>query len=193
MRYDILTISNLIKQNSTVLDLGCGDGELLNILKTKKNAKVKGIDIDEDKIFKCFEKGVPAYHGDMEEILPHYKNKSYDYVVLSLTLHQVKNPEKIIKEAIRVGKNVIISFPNFAHWKIRLNILFKGKLPTCDYSKYEWFSDKYVHFITVKDFEEFCLKSNIKIIEKKFFPETISKINPNFFSISAIYCVRGES
>jgi len=192
MRYDILKIFNLIESNSSILDLGCGDGELLLLLKNKKNAKVKGIDIDEKKVISSLKKGLQVYHGDMEEVLPHYRKDSYDYVILSLTLHQVKNPEKIIIEAARVGKNVIISFPNFGYWKIRFNIFFKGTLPSCDYTKYEWFSDKFVHFITVNDFEKFCNKRKLKVLKKIFLPEFFAKLNPNLLSSSAIYCLRGE-
>ncbi len=192
MRLDILNIFNLIEENSSVIDLGCGDGELLHLLKNKKNSKVKGIDIDEKKIHKCIEKGLPVFHGDIEDILPHYKDKLYDYAILSLTLHQVKNPENIILQSVRIAKKVIITFPNFANLKIRLSILFNGKLPVCDYSVYEWYSDKYVHFITIKDFENFCKSRNLKILKRKFLPEGISKINPNLFANFAVYCLKGE-
>jgi len=192
MRVDILKIADLIEKNSSVLDLGCGDGELLEILKKSKNANVRGIDIDDEKVFKCIEKGLNVYHGDMEEILPHYRDKSYDYVVLSLTLHQVRNPEKTLKEAVRIGKKVIVSFPNFANIKIRFNVLFNGKLLLCDYSKYEWFSENYVHFITIKEFEKFCEEKGYKILKRVFIPEHVSLLNPNLFASSAIYCLRGE-
>ncbi len=192
MRYDILKIFNLIENNSSVLDLGCGDGELLLLLKKKKKAVVKGIDIDEEKVLKCIEKGLSVYHGDMDEVLQCYREKSYDYVVLSLTLHQVRNPEKILSEAIRIGKKVIVSFPNFVNLKIRLNILLKGTLPVCDYTKYEWYSEKYVHFVTIKDFEKYCHGKGVKVLKKIFIPENFSKLNPNLFATSAIYCLRGE-
>ncbi len=192
MRIDILRISEIIRNDSTVLDLGCGQGELLFLLKNKKNAIVKGIDINEKNVLSCIEKGLSVFHGDMEEVLPHNRTKYYDYVVLSLTLHQVKNPEKIIDESVRVGKKVIISFPNFAYWKIRLKILLNGRLPSCDYSKYEWFTENYVHFITVKEFENFCNKKGYEILSKNFLPEFASKLNPDLFSSSAIYCIRSR-
>ncbi len=189
MRRDILNIVNFVEKGSSVLDLGCGDGELLSLLITKKNCKGKGIEINEKKILKCIEKGLTVYHGDMDEILSCYQNRSYDYIILSLTLHQVKNPEKIIDESVRIGKKVIISFPNFANWRIRFNLLFKGTLPTYDSCAYEWYSENYVHFITIKEFERFCKKKGLKILKKKFLPETFFWINPNFIAHSAIYCL----
>ena len=188
LRKDFLTIIELINENSSVLDLGCGEGELLSLLKNRKKIKAKGIEIDEKKVLAALNKGVTVYHGDFEEILPCYKSKSYDYVILSLTLHEVKNPEKIILEALRVGKNVIISFPNFANIKVRLGILINGRFSDCEFLEYKWYDRKFIHFITVKEFEKFCLDKEIIIQRKIFFPSH-GVIAPNLLSTFVIYCL----
>ena len=192
MRKDFEIIISMIKEKSKVLDLGCGEGELLFLLKRRKNIIAKGIERNEKKVINSLAKGISVFHGDMEDILPQYATRSYDYIILSLTLHETMNPGKILKETLRVGKNVIVSFPNFGHWKVRFNVLFKGELSKDVFPEYHWFSKHYVHFITVKKFECYCKKRGILILRKIYY-NSVPLINKNLFTYYGIYCLQGIS
>ncbi|MEO0292735.1 MAG: methionine biosynthesis protein MetW [candidate division WOR-3 bacterium] len=185
------TICSYIKEGSSVLDLGCGECELLERLIKNKNVKGQGIEIDEKKIYKCVERGVPVLHEDIEYGLPDYKNKSFDYIVLQQSLSEVvKQPEKVIEEALRVGKKVIISFSNFAHYKARFQIFFKGKTPVTPSLPYSWYDTPNLHFLSISDFIDYCKERKIKIEKANFlgFKKRVY-LFPNFFALVGIFMI----
>ena len=163
LNYSIIT--NMIDSNLTVLDVGCGDGTLMKMLQ-EKNIHTTGIDIDQDNIIKCLEKGLSVIQGDIDEGLQGYSNDSYDYVILNQTLQSTEKPDFVIQEMLRVGKNVVVSFPNFAYWKVRFYLMFCGKMPKSKMLPFEWYDTPNIHLLTIKDFYDFAKRHNFKIIKK---------------------------
>lgn len=163
LNYSIIT--DMIESDSTVLDLGCGDGVLLKMLKDKK-INARGIDINQDNIVKCLEKGLSVFQGDIDEGLHEYPDKSYDYVILNQTLQSTQKPDYVIEEMLRVGKKIVVSFPNFAYWKVRFYLFFKGRMPKSKILPFEWYNTPNIHLLTIKDFYDFTKKHNIKIEQK---------------------------
>lgn len=185
------TICSYIKERSSVLDLGCGDCELLHRLVKNKNVKAQGIEINEKEIYKCVKKGVSVLHEDIEYGLSEYKDKSFDYIVLQQSLSEVvKQPDKVIQEALRVGRKVIISFSNFAHYSARLQIFLKGRTPITPSLPYSWYDTPNLHFLSLSDFIEYCKERKIKI-EKKTYLGTKRKaiFLPNFCALVGIFMI----
>lgn len=160
---DYSLIKNLVENNSTVLDLGCGEGNLLKLLIEEKNVKGKGIEINQDKIIQCIHNGLSVIQGDIDEGLADFSDEEIDYVILNQTLQSVQKPDYVINEMLRVGKKAIVSFPNFAYWRIRLYLLLHGKMPKSKRLPFEWYDTPNIHLLTVRDFFDFCEKRNIKI------------------------------
>lgn len=171
-------ISGIIEPPSTVLDLGCGDGVLLKMLKDKK-IYATGIEIVQDKVIKCLEKGLSVIQGDIDEGLAEYPDDSYDYVVLNQTLQSTEKPDYVIQEMLRVGNKVVVSFPNFAYWKIRFNLFFNGRMPKSKILPFEWYNTPNIHLLTIDDFYEFTKKNDIKI--EKTICMTRAKVRRSFF------------
>ncbi|MBP9887089.1 MAG: methionine biosynthesis protein MetW [Leptospiraceae bacterium] len=187
LRLDFQYILDLISTGYRVLDLGCGDGDLLYLLK-KKGVRGQGIEKDENCIYKCIERGVTVHHGDLDEGLKHHIKKSFDYVILNQTIQETHNPGNIIKDCLRIGKKVIVVFPNFAHWKNRLQILFRGKTPVTDNLPYRWYNTPNLHFLSITDFEEFCEVQKIKIEDTAFFSDTKRiSLRPNLLAKLALF------
>lgn len=185
------TICDYIKNGASVLDLGCGDCELLHRLITDKNVKAQGIEINEKEIYKCVQKGVSVLHEDIEYGLSEYKDKAFDYIVLQQSLSEVvKKPDKVIQEALRVGKKVIISFSNFAHYSARLQIFLKGRTPITPSLPYAWYNTPNLHFLSLSDFIKYCKERNIKI-ERKTYLGTKRKayLFPNFIALVGIFMI----
>jgi methionine biosynthesis protein MetW len=149
-RLDYQIIMELIKPESRVLDLGCGDGELLQLLIEKKKCRAVGIELDEQSIYQCIEKGLTVSHADINEELGHYADQKFDYVIINESLQQVIDAEKTLEEALRVGKQVIAGVPNFCFWKARLQIFFKGRVPKTKCLPYEWYNTPNVRFFSLK-------------------------------------------
>jgi homoserine O-acetyltransferase len=194
-RIDYDEIGSLIKPDSTVLDIGCGDGQLLANLAADKNIKGVGIELDQDLVLACVAKGLPIIQHDIEQGLENYADKSYDYVILSQTVQTIKNPEKIFAELLRIGRKVIISFPNFAHWRCRAQLLFRGKAPVTRQLPFEWHGSPNIHSLSLKDFERFCSKLGVKV--EKRIPlnkTTLSPVRlaPNLFAEQVIYLTSKE-
>ncbi|MBU0663242.1 MAG: methionine biosynthesis protein MetW [Proteobacteria bacterium] len=166
MRYDLQIIASWIEPGSRVLDLGCGEGELLSFLKREKRVKGTGIESSEAKVTKCIEKGVQVLQGDITEEVHDYPDNSFDYVILSQTLQQVLEPDILIKELLRVGKKIIVSFPNFSYWSIRLQILFFGYAPKNRQLPYEWYNTPNIRIITIKDFRRFVKETGCVVIKE---------------------------
>jgi len=190
-RVDYELIETLIEPNSsTVLDVGCGDGQLLVNLVRDKNIRGKGIELDQELVLDCVCRRLPIIQQDIEEGLRYYGDKSFDYVILSQTLQTVKEPEKVFRELLRVGKKVIVSFPNFAHWRCRAQLLLFGKAPVTKQLPFGWYDSPNIHFLSLKDFDRFCKKLGVKV-EKKI-PLIKTRISPvrfapNLFAEQAIY------
>ncbi len=179
-RVDYEVIESLIEPGSSVLDIGCGEGALLANLIADKNINGEGIELDEKLVLDCVRRGLPIIQHDIEEGLENYAEKSYDYIILSQTLQTVKNTEKVLSELMRVGKKVIVSFPNFAHWRCRLQLLLEGKAPVTKQLPYKWYNSSNIHCLSLKDFEEFCKKLDIRI--EKRIPLTKVKLSPVKFA-----------
>lgn len=179
-----------IRQGSSVLDLGCGEGELLALLVREKSVKAQGIEINEQAIYECVARGLSVFHEDIDNGLSGYGDKTFDYVILNQSLQQVKKPDIVLKEALRVGKEVIIGFPNFAHYQARLQIFFAGKTPVTPSLPYAWYDTPNLHFLSVSDFIEYCHQRNIKLKKSVFIGKNRRvKIFPNLFALTGIFLV----
>ena len=189
-RVDYELIESLIEPNSSVLDVGCGDGELLAGLTMDKNIRGEGIDLEHDSVLDCVCRTLPVIQYDIERGLGAYEDKSFDVVILSQTLQTLKDPKKVFLEMLRVGKRVIVSFPNFAHWRCRLQLFAKGKAPVTPELPYGWHDSPNIHFLSLKDFERFCRELDVSI--EKRIPLTGYRLSPvrfapNLFAQQAIY------
>ncbi len=190
VKLDHKIILGLIQPDSSVLDLGCGDGELLSILARERKSLVRGIEIDEQAIYKCVARGLSVLQGDIDSDLPDYRDKSFDYVILNQSFQQVKQPDMVLKEALRVGKEVIVSFPNFAHYSARFQITLKGKTPITSSLPYEWYNTPNLHFLSILDFIEYCHKRDIKVKKSVFIGVNRKvKIFPNLFALVGIFLI----
>lgn len=176
-------ILNWITQGATVLDLGCGDGELLAVLINEKQIHAQGIELSETAIQRCVAQGLSVFQQDIDTGLSEYADKTFDYVILNQTLQQVKKPDLALKEALRVGKKVIVGFPNFVQSSARFQIFFKGKVPVTKALPYEWYDTPNLHFLGINDFKDYCKKRNIHI-EDSAFVRKGSKVTlfPNLFA-----------
>ena len=163
MKKEFNIIANLLKKNSKVLDVGCGDGELMKYINEKITNDVRGLEISKNNVQKCIEKGLTVIEGNAEKDLKQFPDLSFDYVILSQTLQAFLNPEIVIKELLRVGKRAIVTIPNFGHWKVRIDLLIKGTMPVTKSLPNEWYNTPNLHMCTIQDFYNFCKKRNIKI------------------------------
>ena len=163
IRKDWELIQKLIERNRKVLDIGCGDGNLINKLEKDNDSITSGLEIDGFLVRKAISNGLIVVQGSAEQDLEQYSDESFDYVVLSQTLQATIQPKKVLKEMLRIGGKVIVSFPNFGHWKIRAQLLINGKMPITTNLPYTWYDTPNIHFFTLKDFQEMCKDANIYI------------------------------
>ena len=163
IRKDLELIQTLIENNRKVLDIGCGEGELINKLKINKNADTRGLEVNGEFVRNALSNGLCVVQGNAEHDLDQYNNESFDYVILSQTLQAMYNPKKVLNNLLRIGAKAIISFPNFGHWKIRLQLLLKGRMPITEGLPYTWYDTPNIHFFTLKDFQVMCKDSKIYI------------------------------
>lgn len=182
-KVDNKTIADWINQGATVLDLGCGDGELLAFLTRVKQVHAQGIELDEHALIKCVTSGLSVYQQDIDTGLSEYANKSFDYVILNQTLQQVKKPAFVLQEALRVGKKVIVGIPNFAYYKGRVSIFFCGRVPVTASLPYQWFDTPNLHFLSINDFRDYTKNNNL-IINATFFKSGNRKVKllPNLLA-----------
>ena len=190
IQLDYRIILDLIKEKSSALDLGCGDGELLRILSDKKNVKSQGIEIDDQAIYKCVEKGLNVLHGDIDTSLSEYGDKSFDYVIMNQSLQQVIHLEEVLNNALRVGKQVIVGFPNFTYYKARLQIFFLGRTPVTPALPYKWYQTPNLHCLSIADFKIYCKQHRIKV-EKALYLGVHKKVClfPNVLANSSIFLI----
>lgn len=178
MKQEFKIISDLIEKNTRVLDVGCGDGILMEYLKYNKEIDIRGIEISKDNVQKCLSKGLTVIEGDAEKDLLQFPDSSFDFVILSQTLQAFLNPEIVIKELLRVGKKAIVTIPNFGFWKVRLHLLIKGTMPITKNLPDEWYNTPNLHMCTIKDFYNFCENRKIKLDKSlALHNEKISSIN----------------
>lgn len=195
-KYNI--ICDLVDEGVSILDLGCGSGDLLKLLKDKKNVKGRGVEINEDNVIKCIEKGLSVFQGNLDEGLKDYQDKSFDYVVLNQTLQCVHRPDYVINEMLRVGYKGVISFPNFAYWRVRLYLGLNGRMPKSSILPFEWYNTPNIHLLTINDFKEFCQERKIRILQEIFMNRAKIKKDffhnfiPNFYAEEAVFVVQRE-
>jgi methionine biosynthesis protein MetW len=188
MKNEFKVIADLIEKNTRVLDVGCGDGVLMEFLKDNKNIDIRGLEISKNKAQKCIEKGLTVIEGNAEFDLKQFPDKSFEYVVLSQTLQAFLNPELVINELLRVGKKAIVTIPNFGYWKVRLHLLLKGTMPVTEALPDQWYDTPNLHMCTIKDFVYFVKSRDIKIFKSLALNEkNTSLINNNNLGIKNLF------
>ena len=156
-------IEKLIAPGSSVLDIGCGDGDLLIRLAEERQAFVQGVELDEESVIRCIERGLPIYHSDLEKGLGSFQNDSFDYVILQNTVQTLRDPLKVLREMLRIGKQSVISFPNFAHWLVRLVFSIGGRMPVTPSLPYNWHDTPNIHLCSIEDFLDWCRKDQVRL------------------------------
>ena len=196
MKKEFKVIADLLPNNTRVLDVGCGDGSLMNFLVKKKNIEVRGLELEKNNVQACIYKGLPVIQGNAETELYQFPDQSFDYAVLSQTLQAFYNPDKVLKELLRIGKSVIVSIPNFGYWKVRTSLLFFGKMPMTKTLPHSWHNTPNLHMCSIKDLFNYCDEQNIKIQKVVGVNEdktsSIKKNNlemKNFFSKLGIFLI----
>jgi len=188
-------IIDVVEPGSSVLDLGCGEGNLLRALQVTKHARVQGIEVSDKAIQECVAKGLFVYHGDLNEGLADFNDKSVDYVILTNVIQVLHRPDYLIGEAARVGRNCIISIPNFGHWRVRFQLALYGSMPKTRSLPYEWYDSPNIHLTTIQDFKTFCDSHKLEIVRMMGFILGEGKckrvhLHPNFLADYAIFVIR---
>ena len=192
MKQEFKIIANLIEKNTRVLDVGCGDGTLMEFLKNNKEIDIRGIEISKNKVQNCIGKGLTVIEGDAEKDLIQFPDHSFDYVILSQTLQAFLNPEQVISELLRVGKKAIVTIPNFGYWKLRLHLLIKGTMPITRTLPDEWYNTPNIHMCTIKDFFNFCKDRKINLYKSIALQNLkSSKINSSNIELKNLSAVLG--
>lgn len=166
MRPDLEIIQQWIEPNSRVLDLGCGDGSLLHFLNETKNVQSIGLEIDAANIEQCIHNGVNVIEQNLDNGLDNFQSDSFDTVLLTQTLQALSNPQQLVREMLRIGKNGIVTFPNFGNWKSRLYLASRGRMPVSKFMPHQWYDTPNIHFCTVKDFDALCQEMNIRVLTR---------------------------
>lgn len=193
-RIDYKLIEDLVPEGATVLDLACGDGELLAELVREKHVHGSGVEISEAAVEACVGKGLSVFHGDLDEGLADFQDGSHDVVILSLSLQQLRRPRMIVREMVRVGRLAIVSFPNFAHWGVRAQLFFLGRMPVSKEIPYQWWDTPNIHFCTIRDFRELCREEGLCIEHELYLrsvgaPPPARPIAPDLMARIAIFAV----
>jgi len=190
-RSDYAIISELIEPNTKVLDLGCGDGDLLAWLAENKNVQGRGIEMSGARVQRAIARGVSVYQGDIDQGLADYPDQTFDYIILSQTLQETRQPLKVLTDILRVGRRAIVAFPNFGHWRVRVAHLASGRAPRTDLFPHEWYASPNIHFLTVLDFEELARRENWAI-ERRIFLAGHREVAmlPNLLAEVAVFLIR---
>ncbi len=189
MKEEFKVIANSIQKNKSILDVGCGDGELMKFIYENISNKIRGLEISKDNVQICIQKGLTVIEGNAETDLQQFPSNSFDYVILSQTLQAFLNPEKVINDLLRIGKTSIVTIPNFGYWKVRFNLLFKGTMPVTKTLPNEWYNTPNLHMCSVKDFVNFCNKRKINLFKSLALTNnkvsSINKFNLNFKNLTS--------
>lgn len=190
IRVDHKLILGMVAEGASVLDLGCGEGDLLYLLEKEKRVNGQGIEFSEQAIYSCVEKGLSVHHGDIDSGLSEYGDGSFDYVILNESLQQVWNPDNVVKEALRVGRKVIVGFPNFGYSPVRMQVFFGGITPVTPSLPYMWYNTPNVHFISIKDFWNYCRIRGFSVQESVFIrKDRVTRVLPNLLADTAIFMI----
>ena len=189
MKEEFKIIANSIQREKSILDVGCGDGELMKFIYENISKKIRGLEISKDNVQKCIQKGLTVIEGNAEMDLQQFPSNSFDYVILSQTLQAFLNPEKVISDLLRIGKTSIVTIPNFGFWKVRFNLLFKGTMPVTKTLPNEWYNTPNLHMCSIKDFVNFCNDRKINLFKSLALTNnkvsSISKFNLNFKNLTS--------
>ena len=189
MKEEFKIIANSIQREKSILDVGCGDGELMKFIYENISKKIRGLEISKDNIQKCIQKGLTVIEGNAEMDLQQFPSNSFDYVILSQTLQAFLNPEKVISDLLRIGKTSIVTIPNFGFWKVRFNLLFKGTMPVTKTLPNEWYNTPNLHMCSIKDFVNFCNDRKINLFKSLALTNnkvsSINKFNLNFKNLTS--------
>jgi len=186
-RPDFAAIAAWIAQGASVLDLGCGDGSLLRYLKDTRKVRGYGVEISDANIVACIRNGVNVIQGDLESGLSGFESNAFDFVLLSQTLQATRHTEPLVREMLRVGREGIVSFPNFGYWKNRMNVL-RGNMPVSEELPYQWYDTPNVHLCTLHDFEDFCRDLDVTVLERRVMTGSSEvKLLPNLLGSTAVY------
>ncbi|MDO6423549.1 methionine biosynthesis protein MetW [Saccharophagus degradans] len=194
MRTDHEVIAKWIKPDSHILDLGCGDGSLLRTLQDEKNVHGYGLEISAENILRCVENGINVVEQNVDDGLSNFEDQSFDTVIMSQAIQTLRNPDKVLLEMLRVGRQAVITFPNFGHWRARYHLLVKGRMPVSDLLPYEWYNTPNIHFCTFKDFEILCHELNLNVLNREVVAGgsqagKIKYLLPNLLGETALYRV----
>ena len=175
-----------------MLDLGCGDGTLLEALRDHKNVEALGVEIEADDITRCIARGIPVIEQDLNASLANFETGSFDTVVMTLALQALRYPHRVLDEMLRIGREGIVTFPNFGHWRARWYLISRGRMPVSKFLPYTWYDTPNIHFCTVKDFEALCREKNIRILDRAMVggghtQSPLAQLWPNLFGVTAIY------
>ncbi|HMK56723.1 MAG TPA: methionine biosynthesis protein MetW [Dissulfurispiraceae bacterium] len=193
VRMDHRIIYDIVEPGSRVLDLGCGDGALMHLLATGKGARVQGIELAEEQIYKCVKRGVSVFHSDIDTGLSEYPDKSFDYIILNQSLQETRKVEFVLNEALRVGRKVIVGFSNFAYYKARIEIFFHGRAPVTESLPHAWYSTPNLHFLSIRDFESYCADKGLKVLARYYLGENKTVwLLPNLLALNAIFVISAE-
>ena len=192
-RSDYAIIGEIVDPNTKVLDLGCGEGELLQWLAENKSVDARGVEISSARVQRAIARGVSVYQGDIDEGLADYPRHAFDYVILSQTLQETRHPLQVLREMLRVGRRVIVAFPNFGHWSVRLSMLVSGGAPKTKLFPYNWYDSPNIHFLTVRDFEA-LISAERMIVERRYFLAGHHKVYmmTNLLAEVAVYLIRAN-
>jgi methionine biosynthesis protein MetW len=179
LRPDLLAIADMVQPGSSLLDIGCGDGELLLWLHEHKKVSGRGIELSQSGVNRSIARGLSVIQGDAEADLPYYPDQAYDYAVLGQTIQTLRQPDEVLRQLVRIARHAIVSVPNFGHWKNRLYLLFNGRMPVTRALSYQWYDTPNIHFCTITDFVSLCEKLNL-VIEKQLY--VTSQGVPNYFN-----------
>ncbi len=187
-RLDHRIIADIIDDGSRVLDLGCGDGDLIALLETTRNVRAQGIELDNDAVGRCIMRGLSVFHGDIESGLMEYPDRSFDWVILNQSMQETRKIDFVIEECLRVGRRVIVGFPNFAHVRARAALFFCGRTPVTSSLPHYWFDTPNVRFLSIKDFLAFCDRKPITVVDARYLGTVRPvRVFPNLLAMNAIF------
>lgn len=192
MRVDLQHVADFVEENSRVLDLGCGEGELLSHLQETKNINGYGIEKDQEAIEECIRRGVNVIEHDLNLGLDRFPDDSFDIVVMTETLQALESPRTLLKELLRIAQRCIVSFPNFGHWRCRFQLLFRGRMPVAEHLPHQWYDTPNIHLCTFRDFDELCRSEGLQVIERSVVDPKYRKVSKksslsNMFGTTGFY------